>query len=111
MEWKIKKNEWVASGRPLECWACGEKMPPNRAGFNFHHRTYANLGNENLDDIVLLCQPHHRELENEFKTNKKMSGVSLESWTWIYISLTRFTCGLPAIKDSNISRFMGAFNE
>jgi hypothetical protein len=111
MQWKIKKNEWVASGRPLECWACGEPMPRNRRGFQFHHRTYANLGNENLNDIVLLCADDHRDLEKEFKSNKKMTGISLESWTWLYISLTRFDRGLAKIKESNIAQFMGEFNE
>ena len=111
VDWKRKKMEWVNSGRPTMCWACEEPMPADRSGFNFHHRTYANLGNENLDDLVLLCADDHRDLENTFKTNIKATGVSLESWTWIYISMLRLSKNLPAIRNSNISRFMGDFNE
>jgi hypothetical protein len=111
LEWRNKKREWIDSGRPLECWACGDEYPHNGRGFNFHHRTYKNLGNEDLNDLVLLCQADHRMLEEQFKEHRKMSKISLESWTWIYISLTRLECGLPAIKNSNIKRYMGAFNE
>jgi hypothetical protein len=110
-EWKLKKNEWVASGRPLVCWACGDSMPLNRKGFQFHHRTYKNLGNEDLNDLVLLCATHHRELEEIYKTNAKANGVSLESWTYIYISMIRIESGLKPIRESHIAQYMGAFDE
>ena len=94
------------------CWACELPMSPiSTKGFDFHHRTYANLGNENLDDIVLLCRPHHRELSEIYKTNAKAEGVSLESWTYIYISVIRGSLGLKPIKESKIAKYMGDFNE
>jgi hypothetical protein len=111
LEWRNKKREWIDSGRPLECWACGDEYPRDGYGFNFHHRTYKNLGNEDLNDIVLLCRADHRMLEEQFKEHRKMSKISLESWTWMYISMTRSDLGLPAITKSNIAKYMGAFNE
>jgi hypothetical protein len=79
------------------------------AGFNFHHMTYANLGNENLDDLIPLCSSDHRQLSNQYQTSKA-TGVSLRDWTWIYISLVRFELGLKPIKESKIAQYMGEIN-
>ena len=111
VEWRSKKREWIDSGRPLECWACGDEYPRDGRGFNFHHRTYKNLGNENLDDLVLLCRADHRMLEEQFKEAKRMTKISLESWTWVYISMTRIELRLPPIHKSNIARYMGEYND
>lgn len=110
VQWKQKKNEWVNSGRPTFCFACEEPMPRSMAGFNFHHMTYANLGNENLDDLIPLCSSDHRRLSQEFNTTKS-AGVSLKAWTWMYISLTRSELGLKPIKKSKIAQYMGEFND
>lgn len=104
--WKMKKNQWVDSGRPLMCWACEEPMPRSRSGFNFHHRTYKNLGDENLDDLVLLCRADHHYLELEFKEKKKAAGVSIESWTWLFISMMRKAYKLPPIHKSKIAKYL-----
>ena len=111
VEWRSKKREWIDSGRPLECWACGDEYPRDGRGFNFHHRTYKNLGNENLDDLVLLCRADHRMLEEQFKEHRKFSEIPLETWTWMYISMTRSDCGLPSIQNSNIKKYMGEYND
>ena len=29
-----------------------------------HHRTYANVGNENLGDLQAVCRPCHRKIHN-----------------------------------------------
>jgi len=110
-EWRNKKREWIDSGRPAECWACGEIMPPDYYGFNFHHITYANLGNENLNDLVLLCKSDHRDLEKEYKILKQLTLISLAQWTWIYIAMSRANYKLPPINKSKIGKYLGAFNE
>jgi len=39
------------------CEACGKPW-----GLQVHHRTYARLGNESLDDLICLCRECHRKL-------------------------------------------------
>jgi hypothetical protein len=110
LEWRVKKNQWIDSGRPTFCWACEEPMPMNMRGFNFHHRTYDNLGNENLDDLVLLCSSDHRRLSEEYEP-MKIHGMSLADWTWAYIALTRGELGLKKINESKIAKYLGEYND
>jgi hypothetical protein len=35
-----------------------------------HHRTYANLGNESLDDLVVLCKLHHDQEHRNISAQK-----------------------------------------
>lgn len=109
--WRRKKDEWVASGRPLECWACGRAMPLDRAGFDFHHRTYENLGNENLDDLVLLCRADHRQLSEDWKIARQYPGNCLRNETYMYIVLNRDVRGLSTKKDNRVMQYLGAFCE
>lgn len=109
--WKIKKDEWVASGRPLECWACGRGMPINRAGFDFHHRTYENLGHETLDDLVLLCRDDHKQLSKDWEIARQYRGNCLHNETYIYVVLNREWRGLSTKKDHPVMKYLGAFHE
>jgi hypothetical protein len=109
--WKMKKNQWVASGRPLECWACGRLMPINRSGFNFHHRTYKNLGNEKLDDLVLLCMADHKLLSKEWEETKIIRGHCLRNATHMYIIHNRDFLGLSIKKNHPVIKYLGAFCE
>jgi hypothetical protein len=109
--WKMKKNEWVASGRPLECWACGKPMPSNRSGFNFHHRTYENLGHERLDDLVLLCMYDHEKLSKDWEIARQYRGNCLRNETYMYIVLNRDIRGLSTKKDNRVMQYLGAFCE
>jgi len=56
--WRLKKVEYFES-RPRACYVCGvtEKI-------HLHHRTYANIWNEDLDDLITLCNVHHSELHS-----------------------------------------------
>lgn len=111
LRWKNKKNEWVASGRPLECWACGRLMPLDRSGFDFHHRTYKNLGNENLDDLVLLCRNDHKLLSKEWEETRVIRGHCLHNATHMYISLRRDELGLSTNPNNRVMKYLGAFHE
>jgi hypothetical protein len=111
LDWKRKKVEWINSGRPSMCWACEKPMPSDRSGFNFHHRTYVNLGNENLNDLVLLCSDDHRELSKEWEKLKKVSGHCLHNQTHIYIVSKRIALGLSTDKNNFIMKNLGAFHE
>jgi hypothetical protein len=48
------KRFW-ASKLPKDCYCCGDTSKPK----DLHHRTYKNLGNERLWDLVPLCRPCH----------------------------------------------------
>lgn len=47
------------------CERCGER---NR--LDVHHKTYANLGNEPLSDLIALCQSCHWAADEERRGNK-----------------------------------------
>ncbi len=51
-KWLIKKN--AKSQGKKKCQFCGSKKR-----LNVHHKTYKNIGMEQIDDLVLLCQPCH----------------------------------------------------
>jgi hypothetical protein len=87
-QWKQKKIEYKLSQRYDSCWACDLPAPISLKGFNLHHRTYKNLYNEKVEDLVLLCQPHHKELE-KMLIQLKPHGFTVESWTPVYIGLKR----------------------
>jgi hypothetical protein len=46
-------------GLPQTCVVCRDK------NVDLHHRTYARLGEEHLDDLVPLCRTHHDQLHDE----------------------------------------------
>lgn len=54
--WAAKKQEYAESDRPQECFVCGD---PGLEGKDFHHLTYARLGNEDLVDIAPMCPECH----------------------------------------------------
>lgn len=109
--WKDKKREWLQSGRPPYCFVCEEPMPRDQRGFNFHHRSYENLYNEPLNDLVLLCREHHYCLEKEYKDVK--GRIPLWDWTYMYISMERSRLGKRPISNSIFNKYlpMGEFNE
>ena len=54
--WRATKVRYLKSGLPNECFGC---QLPFENSFEFHHRTYKNLGNERLLDIVPVCRSCH----------------------------------------------------
>lgn len=56
-EWKATKIRYLKSRMPKECGVCGADW--NNA-MQFHHKTYKNLGNERLMDIVPVCDACHK---------------------------------------------------
>lgn len=86
-------------------------MPINRSGFNFHHRTYKNLGNEKLDDLVLLCMADHAQLSKDWEETKVIKGHCLRNETHMYIVLNREFRGLSTNKNHPVMKYLGAFCE
>ncbi len=54
-EWRAVRARYKASKLPQDCYCCGNADGP----MDYHHRTYKNLGNEYLRDIVPLCRDCH----------------------------------------------------
>ena len=60
-EWK-KKRILVAQRENHRCQMCGELVVVH---YHIHHKTYARFGNEDLDDLMFLCEDCHIKLHRE----------------------------------------------
>jgi 5-methylcytosine-specific restriction endonuclease McrA len=65
--WKSKRKQaFKLYGR--KCDTCGAKK-----NLHVHHKTYANLFNEKMEDLQILCEPCHMKLhdrESKFKKDE-----------------------------------------
>ena len=64
-EWRAKKAKYWASNAPKECYICGRTNRP----MDLHHRTYKNLGNERLMDLVPVHRSCHDKIHEEHDLN------------------------------------------
>lgn len=55
-EWRATRERYWSSKLPHNCYVCDK---PRVAGMHLHHRTYKNLGNERLMDLVAVCPECH----------------------------------------------------
>lgn len=53
--WAEVRRRYWASKLPQACYCCDRTDVP----LDLHHRTYKNLGNERLMDLIPLCRPCH----------------------------------------------------
>ena len=53
--WKMKRNEALNRDKNL-CQVCGNKAE------EVHHKTYENLFNEKLEELLSVCQKCHKEI-------------------------------------------------
>lgn len=93
-QWSEKKRAYWLSSRPNFCWACDKPWAFESRGFNFHHITYKNLFNEKLEDLVLLCAKHHRELEMLWIKDLPNKSKNRELMTYAFICSHRVHLGL-----------------
>ncbi len=71
--WAEKRIDYWRNGKYRDgCYMCGKARFP---GMELHHRTYARLGRESLDDLVPLC-PEHHELVTRAWNIVKDTGIS-----------------------------------
>ena len=63
--WQRIKDAWVKSGRPMKCYICY-----SFDNLQFHHRSYRNLGQEKLDDLLVLCETCHKEVHYRYNHRK-----------------------------------------
>lgn len=59
--WKIRRNKRLAVAR-FRCGACGSKN-----SVQVHHLTYERIFNENMEDLLPLCEHHHQIAESLVK--------------------------------------------
>lgn len=57
-EWALKRAQ-VFSSRKARCQVC-----LGRDDLHVHHITYARLGDERMDDLVILCAEHHEAVHD-----------------------------------------------
>lgn len=70
--WYELRRRWVESGRPCRCCVC------LCVNYQLHHRTYARIGCESLNDMVPLCRRHHGQLHELLAA----AGKGIESTDW-----------------------------
>lgn len=56
-EWKAKRKR-LYRDRGGRCEDCGKKL---KSHYHAHHKTYERVGNEDLDDLELLCTKCHEK--------------------------------------------------
>jgi 5-methylcytosine-specific restriction endonuclease McrA len=67
-EWRAVRERYWASKLPKNCYCCGAERKP---GMHLHHRTYKNLGNERLLDLVPVCPRCHAEVHELHRSDDR----------------------------------------
>lgn len=73
--WQQVRRRFWASRLPKECYCYGWLDGPK----DLHHRTYKNLGRENLRDLVPLCRDCHDRVHEMARYRPSLSGVSVRT--------------------------------
>ena len=55
--WWMKKRE-LLNGKDVKCFVCWDRKGP----YEVHHKSYRRLGNERLEDLIVLCPKCHADL-------------------------------------------------
>lgn len=71
-EWQAVKMRYWESKLPKACYGCGV----SKEGMHLHHRTYKNLGQERLRDLVPLCQLCHCETHDLVRNGRSLWGAA-----------------------------------
>ena len=66
-EWK-KKRQRLYRDRKGRCEDCGKKL---RGKYHAHHKTYERVGNEDPEDLALLCDRCHQKRHPDKKIVRK----------------------------------------
>jgi hypothetical protein len=72
--WRAVRERFIASKIKKVCMGCGK---PWGKGDHLHHRTYKNLGNERLMDLVPLCQPCHTRVHQLYDSDPNARKIGL----------------------------------
>ena len=65
-QWRDRKGKCYAWSKV--CKICGEHK-----NLHVHHKIYRNFGNEDIADLVILCEHHHREFHRLYGVKENMT--------------------------------------
>ena len=63
-DWWQKNREMALKAANYKCYVCGRPFE-----LQVHHLSYAHIGYETLNDLVVLCETHHKVIESVKKRN------------------------------------------
>ena len=66
--WRAVRERYWDSKMPKNCFGCNK---PRHKGMHLHHRTYKNLGNERLMDLVPVCKECHEDIHYLYESDPK----------------------------------------
>ena len=88
--WRAKRIQYMKSPKTSnDCAACNKRYQSN---FHLHHKTYERFGNEDLDDLVMLCERCHSDVHKFHESNvdlyraARMAIPTLKELTELFIS-------------------------
>jgi hypothetical protein len=82
--WKDLRKRYAESDLPQTCFC-------KRAAFQLHHITYRRLGEERLNDLVPVCEEHHRQFHQDFKEiTESNPRVSIQQFSYLRL-ISKFT--------------------
>jgi formate-dependent nitrite reductase cytochrome c552 subunit len=71
--WDSIKKAYKKSGYPQYCMGC------KNSKFQLHHKTYKNIGNEPLEDLMPLCKHCHTAVHAYFNAHPKQPKNTLQA--------------------------------
>ena len=70
-KWRqIRKKKAIEQNNT--CEICGKVI---LKGFHIHHKTYKNFGNEDLSELMFLCENCHKQLHKKLKKKTVLKSV------------------------------------
>jgi hypothetical protein len=63
-EWRLRRKKRLMIGKN-KCAVCGTKR-----NLHVHHLTYERVMNEDMEDLIPLCEKHHSEIEEHIKAGR-----------------------------------------
>ena len=93
--WGRKRQEaFTYHGR--ECAFCGKTH-----SLHVHHKNYRSLFNEDMEDLMILCEQCHMEVHGRSKKKKKQKKQKKGGWKSRYerqLEITKRNRSIPRIK-------------
>lgn len=72
--WKLKRQQVI------EFWGQRCMICDSQEALNVHHRTYSNLGNESILDLIVLCSDCHALFHDKLKRDEDITSVADMLW-------------------------------
>jgi len=66
-DWWFKKQEFRAGCSDPKCFICWDR----KSSLDVHHKSYKNLGNERMEDLIFLCEKCHGDLHGRLSIYRK----------------------------------------